>query len=106
MPEQGGMWWQDGRKKQFFVYILSNVSMSLYTGVTNNLDRRVAEHMEGRGSSFTSRYHFDRVVYFETYDLAIQAIQREKQIKAWTRQKRIALIRAMNPEWRNVLEIP
>lgn len=61
--------------------------MTLYTGVTNDLRLRVIEHKSGAGSEFTSRYHFDRLVYFETYDLIVDAINREKQIKGWTREE-------------------
>ena len=73
--------------------------MTLYTGVTNNLLRRVHEHQRGEGGTFTSRYHFDRLVYFESYDLAVDAIAREKSIKGITRAKKIALIKTMNPTW-------
>ena len=96
------MWTSDGTFRQFFVYIVSNNSMTLYTGVTNNLERRVAAHKTGEGSGFTSRYHFDRLVYFETYDLVIDAIAREKQIKGLTRAKKIALIKSLNPTWRDL----
>ncbi|HEY2323987.1 MAG TPA: GIY-YIG nuclease family protein [Thermoanaerobaculia bacterium] len=82
------MWSADGRLRQFFVYIVSNTSMTLYTGVTNDLQRRVHEHKTGEGSAFTSRYHFDRLVYFETYDLVVDAIAREKQIKGISARRR------------------
>ncbi len=88
IPKQESYWSADGSRRLFSVYIMSNVSMTLYTGVTNNLSRRVLEHQEGHG--FTRRYHCDRLVYFESYDLIIQAIAREKQIKGWTRKKKIA----------------
>ena len=81
-PRQSSLWRADGTLKQFWVYIMSNSSMTLYTGVTNNLLRRVDQHKSGAGSGFTSRYHFDRVVYIETYDLVLDAIAREKSIKA------------------------
>jgi putative endonuclease len=83
------------------VYILSNKSMTLYTGVTNDLDRRIIEHKAGE-CAFTTRYHFDRVVYYEMFDLIIDAIAREKQIKGWTRAKKIALIKTMNPTWKDL----
>jgi putative endonuclease len=72
--------------------------MTLYTGVTNDLRRRVADHKGGE-SGFTGRYHFDRLVYYETYDLIVDAISREKQIKGMTRAKKIALIKNVNPTW-------
>ena len=102
-PRQSSLWRSDGTFKQFFVYILSNSSMTLYTGITNDLTRRASEHRTGIGSGFTNRYHFDRVVYFETYDLVIDAIAREKSIKGMTRAKKIALIKSINPTWRDLL---
>ena len=65
VPSPKSMWRDDGELRQFFVYIVSNTSMTLYTGVTNNLLGRVHAHKTGEGSQFTSRYHFDRLVYFE-----------------------------------------
>jgi putative endonuclease len=102
-PRQSSLWRSDGTRKQFSVYILSNNSMTLYTGVTNDLVRRANEHRNGGGSGFTSRYHFDRVVYFEVYDLVTDAIAREKSIKGMTRAKKIALIKTMNPTWSDLL---
>ena len=78
--------------------------MTLYAGVTNDLRRRVIENKSGAGSEFTGRYHFDRLVYFETYDLVVDAIVREKQIKGLTRAKKIALIKSVNPTWRDLSE--
>jgi putative endonuclease len=76
--------------------------MTLYTGVTNDLRRRVRDHLSGEGSSFVARYHFDRLVYFETFELVTEAIAREKQVKGLSRKKKIALIKAMNPAWLNL----
>ena len=98
LPRQESYWSRDGHRRQFSVYILSNTSMRLYVGVTNDLRRRVAQHRSGE-VEFTAKYHFDRVVYFETYELVTQAIHREKQLKGWTRAKKIALVRSMNPSW-------
>ena len=103
VPRQDSYWRADGTRKQFYVYILSNNSMTLYTGVTNDLHRRIADHFSGVGSSFVARYHFDRLVYFETYELITEAIRREKQIKGLSRQKKIALIQSANPGWRHLL---
>jgi putative endonuclease len=97
-------WRSDGSLKQFSLYVMSNSSMSLYTGATNDLRSRVSSHKEGSGSQFTARYHFDRLVYFETYERAIDAISREKQIKGLTRAKKIALIKRTNPTWRDLSE--
>jgi putative endonuclease len=102
-PRQSSLWRSDGTRKQFWVYIMSNNSMTLYTGVTNNLVCRVNRHKSGAGSRFTSRYHFDSVVYFETYDLVVEAIAREKTIKAMARAKKIAMVKSLNPTWADLL---
>jgi putative endonuclease len=102
-PRLSSLWKADGTRRQFSVYIMSNASMTLYTGMTNDLIRRVNEHKAGEGCTFTSRYHFDRVVYFENYDLVIDAIAREKAIKGISRAKKIALIKSVNPTWCDLL---
>jgi putative endonuclease len=77
---------------------------TLYTGVTNNLKRRVYEHKTGAGSSFTKRYKITKLVYFElTEDIEV-AITREKQIKAGSRQKKIDLVNAFNPKWEDLFD--
>ncbi|WP_201978341.1 GIY-YIG nuclease family protein [Hymenobacter rubidus] len=86
----------------FYVYILTNPAQTvLYTGVTNNLERRLYEHGEGLGEwgKFTGRYQCNLLVYFETSPDAKQAIAREKQIKNWTRAKKEFLIDTLNPDW-------
>jgi len=85
--------------KIYFVYLMSNRSKTLYTGVTNSLMRRVREHKLGVGSGFTCRYKLDRLVYFERFEDVHRAIGREKQIKGWLRSRKIELIVAVNPEW-------
>ncbi len=91
--------------KQYFVYIMTNkVHTVLYTGVTNNLVRRHYEHKEGIVPGFTSWYNVHKLVYYEeTNDVHI-AIAREKQIKAGSRRKKLDLITARNPEWRDLAE--
>jgi putative endonuclease len=101
-PMSALMWANDGTLRTFAVYIMSNVSMTLYTGVTGDLPARSMPHKKGEGSGFTSRFHFDRVVYFEVYESVVSAITREKQIKGLTRAKKIALIKSVNPEWRDI----
>lgn len=86
-------------KKSYFVYIMSNRSKTLYTGVTNSLIRRVAQHKRGEGSIFTTKYKLDRLVYYERYECVHRAIGREKEIKGWLRIKKIALIVSVNPTW-------
>ena len=83
----------------YYVYILANRSRTLYTGVTNDLTRRLYQHRSGLISGFTSRYAIHRLVHVETATNPVDAITREKQIKRWTRAKKVALIEATNPEW-------
>jgi len=85
--------------KQYCVYILTNSRHTvLYTGVTNNLERRLSEHKNKMGSAFTKKYNIDKLVYFECGDDINVAIAREKQIKAGSRQDKIDLINSMNPD--------
>jgi putative endonuclease len=72
---------------------------TLYTGVTNDLERRVHEHRSGLGGAFTKKYNVSKLVYYETTGNVTSAIEREKQIKAWRRSKRVVLIESMNPYW-------
>jgi putative endonuclease len=88
--------------KQFYVYIMTNKSRTLYTGVTNDLERRVYEHKQKLIPGFTSRYNISRLVYFEATQSVTAAIEREKQIKGWLRQKKIGLIESMNPKWEDL----
>jgi putative endonuclease len=88
--------------KIYFVYIMSNRSKTLYTGITNSLIRRVREHKLGIGSQFAARYMLDRLVYFERFEDVHRAIGREKEIKGWLRIKKIALIVSINPAWRDL----
>ena len=88
--------------KRYYIYIMSSLSRTLYTGVTNDLERRVNEHKSGAVPGFTKRYRIDRLVYFqETSDVAA-AIAAEKQIKGLIRPKKIALIEEENPTWRDL----
>ena len=86
----------------YYVYILSSRSRNLYTGITNNIARRVWQHREGRGSIFTQRYKIHRLVYFERHGEVWRAIAREKQIKSWTRERRVTLIETDNPNWNDL----
>ena len=88
--------------KVYFVYIMTNRSKTLYTGITNSLIRRVREHKLGIASQFGIRYKLARLVYFERFEDIHRAIGREKQIKGWTRIKKIALIVSVNPAWRDL----
>jgi putative endonuclease len=85
---------------EYCVYIMTNTSRgTLYIGVTNNIEARVYEHQQGKGSVFTKKYHCHRLVYFDTYDNPDEAIAREKQLKNWRRQWKINLIEDTNPSW-------
>jgi putative endonuclease len=85
--------------KQYYVYIMTNKSRTLYTGVTNDLERRVYEHKQRLVPGFTAKYNITRLVYFEVTQDVQAAIAREKQIKGWLRRKKIALIESVNAEW-------
>ncbi len=90
--------------KEYYVCIMTNKSHTLYTGVTNNLMRRVLEHKKKLIPGFTSRYNIKQLVYFESTPDVSQAILREKQIKGWLRVKKIKLIESLNPEWKDLSE--
>ena len=91
--------------RTFQVYILTNTRKTvLYTGVTGNLEKRIQQHKTGKPRGFTSRYNVDRLVFFEEYERPDEAIMREKQIKAGSRQKKIDLINSLNPEWKDLSE--
>ncbi|HTE44031.1 MAG TPA: GIY-YIG nuclease family protein [Gemmatimonadaceae bacterium] len=89
-------------QRQFYVYILASKSRRLYVGVTSNLERRLTEHRLGL-SRFTAGYRINRLVYVETYQRPMTAIIREKQLKGWSRAKKIALVTKGNPAWDDLL---
>lgn len=90
--------------KSYYVYILTNRSGTLYIGVTNELQRRLQEHREGKPGTFSARYKLDRLLYFEETDDVTVAIAREKQLKGWTRKRKIALFTETNPRWLDLSE--
>ena len=91
--------------KEYSVYNLSNSAAILYIGITNDLANRVAQHRDHPDAeSFASRYNLHRLVFVETYPTARQAIAREKQLKGWRREKKIALIEKTNPRWQDLAE--
>jgi len=90
--------------KEYYVYIMTNKSRTLYTGVTNNLMRRIYEHKNKLIPGFTSKYNIQFLVYYEAGSDIHAAIAREKQIKGWLRVKKIALIDSMNPQWKDLSE--
>ena len=87
--------------RQFYVYILASRSRTLYVGVTSDLVKRLYQHRNGE-STFTSKYRIHRLVHFECTQNSLAAIQREKQIKSWTRAKKVALIERDNPLWQDL----
>lgn len=90
--------------RSYYAYIMTNRSRTLYTGVTNDLKRRVIEHKSGLGGAFTSRYAITQLVYYAPFPTAIEAIAAEKKIKGWTRAKKLALIEEKNPRWCDLSE--
>ncbi len=87
----------------YYVYILANKrNGTLYVGVTNNIARRLREHKIGAIEGFTKKYHVYTLVYYEQYDFIYDAIQREKNIKAWRRRWKLDLIESINPEWKDL----
>ena len=84
--------------------IMVSGSLNLYTGVTDNIFRRALEHKSGKTEGFTKKYRTNRLVYYETFNYIGNAIAREKQIKAWARAKRLALIKSLNPTWQDLAE--
>jgi len=96
-----GIFYDEGMgEKLYFVYILTNLhNTTLYTGITNNLFRRVQEHKRGEGGHFSRRYKMRKLVYFEVHCDVRIAISREKQIKGESRMKKAELISTLNPDW-------
>ncbi len=87
------------RERSYFVYIMGSLSGTLYIGMTSRPEKRVFQHKEHASAGFTSQYDVDRLLYWESFDDVLNAIDREKQIKGWRRSKKIALIESMNPHW-------
>jgi putative endonuclease len=93
------------KENQYFVYIMTNINNTvLYTGVTNDLQRRVLEHKRGKGGTFTKRYKLYKLVYYEEGDDIYSAINREKAIKGGSRKKKVELINSLNPQWEDLYE--
>lgn len=89
--------------KQYYVYLMTNKNNTvIYTGVTNDLKRRVYEHREKLVEGFTNKYNVTKLVYFETFDDITYAISKEKQIKGGSREKKNGLVKTLNPEWRDL----
>jgi putative endonuclease len=91
--------------KESYIYILSNKNRTVfYTGITGDLSKRMEFHLDGRGSEFCRKYNVRELLYYEIFMNINEAIRREKEIKGWRREKKIALILSKNPDLRNLLE--
>lgn len=86
-------------QRQYYVYVMTNKSGTLYVGVTNNIKKRIYEHKNKLVEGFTKKYNINRLLYFETFGDIFSAISREKTIKGWLRKKKIELVRTSNPAW-------
>jgi putative endonuclease len=95
---------RDGLHYKFWVYILSSHSGTLYVGVTGFFQRRIHQHQYDSVEGFTKKYQCHRLVYYESYQDVQEAITREKQVKRWRREKKIALIEQLNPRWQDLAE--
>jgi putative endonuclease len=91
------------RQKRYYVYILSSKGRVLYVGMTGFLSARMLQHKSRKTDGFTRRYHVDRLVYYEVFRYVNNAIARETEIKAWRREKKVALIEADNPWWNDLV---
>ena len=92
------------KEKRYYVYIMASRSLTLYTGMCNDIVKRVFDHKEGVIEGFTKRYKINRLVYYEVSKYVNNTINREKEIKKWSRAKKIALIRSLNSTWQNLAE--
>ena len=87
------------QSKTFYVYILASLSGTLYVGITSDLRKRMWQHKEHVFKGFSSKYKIDRLLYYESFGSAQEAIEREKQLKGWRREKKIKLVATENPRW-------
>lgn len=90
--------------KNYSIYVMPNKSRTFYVRMTNNLERRICEHKQKLIEGFTKRYNITQLVYYEVFSDVREAIAREKQVKDWRREKKIALIESLNPAWRDLSE--
>jgi len=90
--------------KEFYVYIMASRNGVLYVGMTNDLEIRVKQHKAQQTPGFTQKYNVTLLMFFETFPTALQAIEAEKKIKGWRREKKVKLIESKNPTWRDLSE--
>jgi len=88
--------------KNYYIYIMSSKSRTLYVGMTNDIKKRVYQHKNHLVPGFTDRYNIVHLVYVETVSDPLSAISREKQIKKWRREKKVSLVESINPEWKDL----
>lgn len=89
-------------KYEYFVYIMASISKVLYIGVTNNIYRRSLEHKQSLNKGFTQKYNCHKLIHYESYDDIYEAIEREKQLKRWRREKKVKLIERDNLYWNDL----
>ncbi len=92
------------KNHHYYVYIMTNVSRMLYTGMANDLARRIKEHKAKKSDGFTKRYNIHQLIYYEELQYVDRAIAREKEIKGWRREKKKTLIEKVNPNWKDLSE--
>lgn len=92
------------REYNFYVYIMASASGTLYIGMTNDLIRRIVEHKEGKIEGFGKKYSCKKLVYYEHHKYVYNAIEREKEIKKWRREKKQNLIKSINPHWNDLYQ--
>jgi putative endonuclease len=90
--------------RHYYVYIMANAGRMFYTGVTNDLERRVFQHKHKLIPGYTTKYNITRLVYYEATASVLAALAREKQIKGWLRSQKVAMIESANPGWRDLSE--
>ena len=90
------------KQYNFYIYILTSATGTLYIGITNDLARRIAEHKSGDVSGFSKKYSCNKLVYYEHCENVYAAIEREKQLKKWRREKKQNLIKTINPHWNDL----
>jgi putative endonuclease len=91
-------------ERTYCTYIVASRTGTLYIGMCNNIGRRVSEHKSAQFEGFARKYHCDRLVYFESFEDVRKAIDREKQLKGWRREKKVGLIERLNPRWQDLAE--
>lgn len=93
------------REHHYYVYIVASRTRALYVGMTNSIRRRIEEHRAAQQTGFTQAYHCSRLVWYEHFRYVLNAIDREKQIKRWSREKKLQLIERLNPSWTDLSEV-